>query len=164
MGWFHGPASKGYLWYVNIMKYFNILSVIFLLLLSSCAKKAQTGAAEGAAAGALVGQAIGHNTEATLVGAAAGTLLGSIVGKEMDKYDREQLNHNYERGISHQRSSWINPDIGNLYSVIPEPAYQDATTHRQCRRAEIEAVIKNKPEKISTTACRDAAGHWELQS
>lgn len=145
------------------MNHFNTFALISILLLSSCANKAQTGTAGGAAAGAIAGQAIGHNTEATLIGAAAGTMLGAIVGKEMDKYDREQLNHNYERGISNQRSSWVNPDTGNQYSVTPEPAYQNSNTRRVCRRAEIEAFIKGKPEKIFCTACRDEAGHWELQ-
>ena len=34
------------------MKYFSILALLFLLLLSSCATKGQTGAVGGAAAGA----------------------------------------------------------------------------------------------------------------
>ena len=70
------------------------------LFLSSCAggpNKAGIGAAGGAAGGAILGQAIGHNTEATLIGAAVGGLLGYIIGNEMDKYDREQLNHVYEQ-------------------------------------------------------------------
>lgn len=145
------------------MKYLSVLALIFLLLLSSCATKGQTGAVGGGAAGALIGQAIGHNTAATLIGAAAGTVLGYIVGNEMDKYDRQQLNHNYERGISHQHSSWVNPDTGNQYTVTPEPAYQNPSTHTVCRRAEIKAVIDGKPQKTNATACRNKAGHWEIQ-
>lgn len=145
------------------MKQFNILALLALLVLSSCATKGQTGAVGGAAAGALVGQAIGHNTGATLIGAAVGGLLGYIVGNEMDKYDREQLNHAYERGISNQRSAWVNPDSGNQYAVTPQPAYQNPSTHQVCRRAEIEAVIDGKPQKTYSTACRDQYGTWQLQ-
>jgi surface antigen len=140
-----------------------IIALCFLLTLSSCATKGQTGAVGGAAAGALIGQAIGHNTGATLIGAAVGSMLGYIVGNEMDKYDRQQLNHVYDRGVSNQRSSWVNPDTGNQYAVTPQPAFQDPSSQRICRRAEIEAVIDGRIEKTYSTACRDRYGRWELQ-
>ena len=140
-----------------------VVALLSLFVLSSCATKGQTGAVGGAAAGALIGQAIGHNTGATLIGAAVGGMLGYIVGNEMDKYDREQLNHTYERGVSNQRSSWVNPDNGNQYTVTPQPAYQNQSTNRVCRRAEIEAVIDGKPQRTYSTACRDEYGSWQLQ-
>jgi len=146
------------------MKHLSILALLSLLLLSSCATKGQTGAVGGAAAGALVGQAIGHNTGATLIGAAVGGLLGYIVGNDMDKYDRAQLNHAYERGISNQRSAWVNPDSGHQYAVTPQPAYQNPNNRNQyCRRAEIEAIIDGKPQRTYSTACRDQYGSWQLQ-
>ena len=145
------------------MKYVSVLALLFLMLLASCANRAQTGAAGGAAAGALIGQAIGHNTEGTLIGAAVGTMLGYIVGSEMDKYDRQQLDHMYERGVSNQRSSWVNPDTGNQYTVTPQPAYQEPSSRRVCRRAEIEAIIDGRPERTYSTACRNEYGQWELQ-
>ena len=148
------------------MKYFSLLLVLSMFFLTSCAdmNKGQTGAVGGAAGGALIGQMIGHNTEATLIGAAVGTMLGYIVGNEMDKYDRKQLNHSYERGISNQTSSWVNPDNGNQYSVTPQPAYTNPSTNRVCRKAEIDAVIDGKHEKTYTTACRDSNGQWQLQN
>lgn len=145
------------------MKYVSVLALLFLLLLASCANRAQTGAAGGAAAGALIGQAIGHNTGGTLIGAAVGTMLGYIVGSEMDKYDRQQLDHMYERGVSNQRSTWVNPDTGNQYTVTPQPAYQEPSSRRVCRRAEIEAIIDGRPERTYSTACRNEYGQWELQ-
>ncbi|MBP8815480.1 MAG: glycine zipper 2TM domain-containing protein [Desulfobulbaceae bacterium] len=145
------------------MKYVSVLALLFLMLLASCANRAQTGAAGGAAAGALIGQAIGHNTGGTLIGAAVGTMLGYIVGSEMDKYDRQQLDHMYERGVSNQRSTWVNPDTGNQYTVTPQPAYQEPSSRRVCRRAEIEAVIDGRPERTYSTACRNEYGQWELQ-
>lgn len=147
------------------MKQISIAAVLLLTLLAltSCANKAQTGAVGGAAAGAIIGQAIGHNTGGTLIGAAVGTMLGYIVGNEMDKYDRQQLNHVYERGTSSQPSSWVNPDTGNQYMVTPQPAYQNPSTQRVCRRAEINAVIDGRQEKTYSTACRDEYGQWELQ-
>jgi len=140
------------------------------LLLGGCAnmqvqggKKGQVGAATGAAAGAIIGQAIGHNTEATLIGLAVGGMLGYIVGNEMDKYDRQQLNHVYERGVSNQPAAWVNPDTGNRYQVVPQPAYTDPSTNRICRKAEIQAVIDGEVKTTHTVACRDDQGHWQLQ-
>jgi surface antigen len=138
-----------------------LLSTIFN---SSCATQGQSGAGIGAVGGALAGQAIGHSTEATLIGAAVGTLLGYVVGNEMDKYDREQLNHSYERGVSGQTNSWRNPDTGNTYEVKPQPAYSDTKSRRTCRQAEIIAVIDGKTERTYSTACRDENGHWQLQN
>ncbi len=149
------------------MKQTILLPVLLSLaiILSSCAgaNKAQVGAGGGAAAGALIGQAIGHNTEATLIGAAVGTALGYMVGNEMDKYDRQQLNHVYERGVSGQTNAWQNPDSGNNYRVTPQPAYSNPATHQPCRQAQIQAVIDGKQETTYSTACRDQNGHWQLQ-
>lgn len=150
------------------MKQTIILPVLLSLaiVLSSCAgaNKGQVGAGAGAASGALIGQAIGHNTEATLIGAAIGTMLGYMIGNEMDKYDREQLNHVYERGVSGQTNAWQNPDTGNSYRVTPQPAYSNPTTRQPCRQAEIQAVIDGKVETTYTTACRDRNGRWQLQN
>lgn len=148
------------------MKKLRSLVVVFVVagFLGSCTgqyTKGQSGAAIGAASGALVGQAIGRNTEATLIGVAVGTLLGYIVGNEMDKYDRQELNHVYERGVSGQQSSWQNPDTGNAYTVTPQPAVQGPSG--PCRKAEIQAVIDGRPETTYSTACRDASGQWVLQ-
>ncbi|MBM9514470.1 RT0821/Lpp0805 family surface protein [Desulfogranum marinum] len=147
------------------MRHITVTAIVVLTLLSGCANlnKAQTGAVGGAAGGALIGQMIGHNTEATLIGAAVGTMLGYIVGNEMDKYDKQQLNHVYERGASNQQSSWINPDTGNQYAVTPQPAFKNPTTDQICRKAEISAIIDGKKQKTYTTACRDANGQWQLQ-
>lgn len=150
------------------MKHFTILLLIgSLFFLSSCAEsqysKGQQGVVGGAAAGALVGQMIGHNTEATLIGMAVGTMLGYIVGNEMDKYDRRELNHVYERGVSGSTTSWINPDSGNRYSVTPQPAFSSPQNNQPCRKAEIKAIIDGKEETTYTTACRDANGQWQLQ-
>ena len=142
---------------------------VIIFTLSSCASdqysKGTQGAGMGAAGGAIIGQAIGRNTEATLIGAAVGTVLGYIVGNEMDKYDRQQLNHAYEFGPSGQGTSWHNPDNGNNYQVTPQPAYvQPSQPDRPCRRAEILATIDGRTEKTYTTACRNSAGQWVLQN
>ena len=89
-------------------------------------------------------------------------MLGYIVGNEMDKYDREQLNHVYERGVSGQTETWVNPDRGTQYQVTPQPAYS-GPNNQVCRKAEVTAIIDGKAEKTYTTACRDDYGQWQLQ-
>ncbi len=147
-----------------------IITAMFIsLTLGSCANtglnKGTQGAGIGAAGGALIGQAIGRNTEATLIGAAVGTMLGYIVGNEMDKYDRTQLNEAYEFTPSGQTTTWNNPDNGNSYQVVPQPAYQHPSQpERPCRKAEILATIDGRTEKTYTTACRNSQGQWVLQN
>lgn len=152
------------------MKKFTLfLLPVILFGLTSCANqysKGQQGAVIGAGSGALIGQAIGRNAEATLIGAAVGTLLGYIVGNEMDKYDRQELNHAYEFSPDGQATTWRNPSSGKDYQVTPQPAYyppQAPTT--PCRRAEILATIDGRTEKTYSTACRNnRTGQWELQN
>lgn len=151
------------------MRFAAYAAIIFLMLsMASCANergvsKGTQGAIGGAAGGAILGQAIGQNTEATLIGTAIGTVLGYIVGNEMDKYDRKQLNYAYETGPSGQPVNWVNPDSGNNYQVVPQPAYQNSRTNQVCRQAEIMATIDGQPEKTLTTACRNDQGQWVLQ-
>jgi surface antigen len=144
--------------------YKNILVILILAFLcSSClTTKGQQGAVGGAAGGAILGSLIGGDRESLLIGAAIGGLVGYIVGNEMDKYDREQLNKSYESSPSYEKSSWVNPDTGNEYSVTPQPAYQDTTYDRVCRKAEIEAVIDGKKEITEAVACREN-GRWVIQ-
>ena len=142
-----------------VKKFFLI--VLTLLLLCSCANKAQMGTAGGAAAGAVLGQAIGRSTEATLIGIAAGAMLGYVIGNEMDKKDKAQLYETYETGRSYQTREWRNPDTGHQYSVTPHPAYR-SSQGRDCREAEILTVIDGKAEKTIATACREN-GRWVIQ-
>lgn len=144
--------------------------VVFALLLSSCASnggnqmsRGGQGGIGGGAAGALIGQAIGKSTEATLIGAALGAVLGYAIGNEMDKADEMQLNNAYERGASGRQVSWVNPDSGNRYNVVPQPAYRNSSTNEDCRQAEIEAIIDGQRERTFATACRNSYGQWELK-
>ena len=142
-----------------------------IFALSGCANnnygitKGTTGAGVGAAGGAILGQAIGHDTEATLLGAAIGTVLGYIVGNEMDKMDRMQLNQVYETAPSGQPVSWTNPDTGNNYQVVAQPAYSNPQNQQApCRKAEILATIDGQAQKTYTTACRNSRGEWVVRN
>lgn len=162
-----GILSSGYfkVFRKRSFQMLRTLSMMFLvgvLSVSCLGSTAQQGAAGGAAGGAVLGQILGNDTEATLLGAAIGGVLGYMVGNEMDKYDRQRLNNVYETGPSNNTNQWVNPDTGNTYSVTPQPAYKDRVTNRDCRTAQIEAVIDGKREITESVACREN-GRWVLQ-
>ncbi len=146
------------------------LIVALLLALVACTSNQQLtrggqAAGMGAIGGAILGQAIGHDTEATLIGTAIGTILGYIVANEMDKMDRQMLNQVYEMTPSGRPVSWVNPDNGNNYEVIAQPAYPNPQNSSQfCRKAEIIATIDGQPQRTYTTACRNNRGEWVLRN
>lgn len=146
---------------------YGVLAAV-MIMTTSCAtvdlNRGQQGVMGGAAGGALLGQLIGRDTEATLIGAAVGGLLGYVIGNEMDKYDRQRLNHAFEYAPSGQTAAWRNPDSGNSYQVVPRQAYSSPSAPQGvCREAEIIAYIDGRTEKTYTTACRDQYGQWQLQ-
>ena len=139
-----------------------VLVTVVALSTSAClTNKAQKGTAVGAAGGALAGQVIGRSTGATLIGMAAGAVLGYMYGNEMDKRDKAQMNQVFETSPSNQTTTWQNPDSGNRYAVTPKPAYKD-NQGRDCREAEVAAIVDGKQETVVSTACR-VNGQWVLQ-
>lgn len=144
-----------------------LLLPILAIGLCSCADFSMSpqNGEQGGAGGALRSSTVGRNTEATLTGSAVGTLLSYIVDKEMERYDRRELNQAYEFGPSGRTTGWQNPDTGKYFQLIPQAVYtQPQLPDRPCRRAEILATIDGRTEKTYTTACRNSAGQWELQN
>ncbi|MCI5140672.1 MAG: hypothetical protein D3909_02875 [Candidatus Electrothrix sp. ATG1] len=108
-------------------------------------------------------RSIGHDLEIFLRGDAEKSPLAFLIKKEMDRYDREQVNHVFERGLSGRTSSWTNPDKGNQYRITPLPAYQ-TIGKSICRKATVEAML-NADEQLQTNnikACRAKNGQWRL--
>ncbi|MCI5221866.1 MAG: hypothetical protein D3924_04145 [Candidatus Electrothrix sp. AR4] len=148
------------------MKWACIAAIFSIFLLVSCApaKRKKIRTTDKATERIAIDQAVGHETEVVLRSASADSILNRIVRMEMDKYDREQLNHIYERGVSGQISSWTNPEQESQYQVTPQPAYQ-ARGNQVCRKAEIRAMVNSngKVEKINTIACREKNGQWWIR-
>jgi hypothetical protein len=149
-----------------------VLAVLLVLLfLASCApvqtaKKSQARAKKknkAISTQVLSARALGHDLEVSLRGDAAESPLFLLVKKEMDRYDREQANHVFERGLSGRTSSWTNPDKGNQYRITPLPALQ-TIGKSVCRKAKMEAMLNgNDPlEIINTKACRANNGRWRI--
>ena len=148
------------------MKTKRIFALLIVLFLISCApvrtekKKIRQGNVKQPA---IKTQAVGHNLEASLRGDAAKSPLSLLVNKEMDQYDREQVNHVFERGLSGRTSSWTNPDKGNQYRITPLPALQ-TIGKSVCRKAKMEAMLNGNDqlETINTKACRANNGRWRI--
>jgi surface antigen len=141
-----------------------VLFVGLLAVITACDQygRRQTGAAAGAAGGAVLGQVIGGTTEATLLGGAIGGVLGYIVGDRMEKNDRARLNEALETSPSYETSTWSNPDTGNQFTVIPEPAYEGPEANLVCRNVQILAEVDGRTEQTEAVACRQD-GRWILQ-
>lgn len=106
---------------------------------------------------------IGHDLEVILRKSSKDNDLIFLIRDRMDRYDREQTNHIFERGLSGQTLSWTNPDQGNQYRITPLPAYQ-TIGNSVCRKAQIEAMLNGNEQRIiiNSKACRTKNGHWRI--
>ncbi|MCI5209501.1 MAG: hypothetical protein D3910_12070 [Candidatus Electrothrix sp. ATG2] len=140
------------------MKKKCITALLMLLSLASCVPT-QPGKQKKATGP----RPIGHDLEVFLRGDAEKSPLAFLIKKEMDRYDREQVNHVFERGLSGRTSSWTNPDQGNQYRITPLPAYQ-TIGKSVCRKATMEVML-NADDQLETKnikACRAKNGQWRL--
>ena len=112
---------------------------------------------------AISAQAVGHDLEVSLREDAKGSPLALLVQQQMDRYDREQLNHVFERGLSGQTSSWTNPERENQYRITPLPARQ-TIGNSVCRKATIEAMLRGDDRlgAMNIKACRANNRQWQL--
>ena len=131
--------------------------------------KEGTGTLLGAGTGALLGAAVaGGGTGNRLAGAAIGGLLGGLIGNRIGAaLDDEDKQRAYaaqldalERGPSGAPVSWRNPDSGRYGTIVPGPAYQEATG-RNCRSFTHTIYIDGKPQTARGAACRNPDGTWQ---
>lgn len=141
---------------------FYIAGLLVALFLGSCVPVQKTEKKRNKDASQST-RAVGHDLEVLLRKDTKGTVLARLVRKKMDRYDREQLNHVFERGLSGRTSSWTNPDKENRYRITLLPAYQ-TIGKSVCRKATMEAMISGTERAgiIRIKACRANNGHWRL--
>jgi surface antigen len=123
--------------------------------------KEQAGTVIGAVVGGVLGSQVGGGgarTAATIAGTIVGGMIGGSVGRSMDDTDRMKTAQALESGRSGFGTSWVNPDSGHRYTVVPQPAYQ--TAQGPCREYTVESVIGGRAEKVRGTACREPDGGW----
>ncbi|MEM7616819.1 MAG: RT0821/Lpp0805 family surface protein [Pseudomonadota bacterium] len=163
----------------KITRYFNILFIIFALLISSACtngqgfniKKENIGLITGAIGGAWAGSNVGGG-KGRVAAIAAGTLLGAALGKSigssLDKADMAYYNQTSQQALetneTGQVSSWNNPDSGVSGTIKPVKTYREASTQRYCREYTQTITVNNQTETAYGTACRQPDGSWKITS
>lgn len=144
-------------------------SLVVACLSSGCENPKQAlGALAGAGAGGWMGSTIGSGrgrVVAAAVGAGLGALAGGYIGSKLDEADKRQAGvtciQALESGRSGQPAVWRNPDSGNSGTIIPKPAYQNATG-QYCREFQQTIVVGGKSQQGYGTACRQPDGSWQI--
>lgn len=137
-----------------------LVPVLLVLVLASCANKAQQGAVLGGLAGAAIGGQVGPSSQRgknALIGGLIGVAAGYIIGNEWDKYDARKLDRTLETQPSGQTTAWTNPDTGKNYAATPHPAYEQ--NDKIYRNVTIQTP---DGDKVNAQAYRDAQGNWHL--
>jgi surface antigen len=139
-------------------RWMMLVLAVLMALAVGCATKEDTGTLAGAGAGAVIGKTIGDNTASTQLGAVAGGLLGREIGRRMDEGDRTQVAQTLEEQPSGASKAWTNPDTGKHYSVTPTETFE--RDGQPCR--EFTMKVEGEGEPVTGTACRTAAGDWQV--
>ena len=119
------------------------------------------GGAVGGAAGSQFGKGDGQ-VAAAVAGTILGVLVGKSIGRSMDQRDQHCTGQVLERAETNQTVTWQNPDTGARYSVTPTNTYE--SNDRYCRDYQTRAVIGDRVETVTGTACREPDGSWRKVS
>ena len=147
----------------------RLIVALLALTLVGCANmtKEEQGAVGGAlvgiALGALLGDAVDCKGCAAIGGAVGGIALGSMGaswGRELDRLDRQQINHALEHKRSGVATTWNNPDTGARHQVVVQPAKQEQGTY--CREWTDTVTVAGKRQQLYGKACRQPDGNWKL--
>ena len=152
------------------------LTLTFLLLatISGCASlpgdNQTQGTVAGGALGALIGSTIGDGRGAvwaTAAGAIGGALAGSHIGKKLDERDELAMQKAtysaLENSKSHSKTSWNNPDSGNMGSITPTRTFE-MVDGSYCREYTSMIEVAGESETAYGTACRQDNGNWKITS
>lgn len=139
------------------------LGCLFSLSLVGCdtMTKQDVGTVTGGAVGAIVGSQIGGGTGRSIAiatGAIAGALIGGNIGRTMDRQDRLYMYQALESSPTNRPTTWVNPDTGNKYTVVPTNTYQHQGTY--CREYTTKAMINGREQTVYGKACRQPDGSW----
>ena len=80
----------------------------------------------------------------------------------MDSYDHNQLQQILEFQKSGQSSYWLNPTTGNVFNVVPQPAFANPKDpDNPCRAATfLCSNPQGHTEEYRVTSCRQVNGQW----
>jgi surface antigen len=120
------------------------------------------GSAAGGAAGGLIGNQFGKSQGKgvmTVLGVLGGALAGGYVGRSMDQTDQGCVGQSLQNAPANQPVAWQNPGSGSSYWVTPTRD-RDGPNGEKCRNFVTDAVVRGRPTKTESTACRQPDGSW----
>ena len=100
-------------------------------------------------------------TTAIILGTMAGAAIGGSVGRSMADTDRLKAAQALETVRTGVPTSWVNPDSGNEYRVVPTRTIESSSG--PCREYTIDAVVGGKTDRLFGVACRQADGSWQVR-
>lgn len=118
------------------------------------------GGATGAAIGSQIGRGNG-NTAAILGGTILGVIVGGNIGQSMDRVDQGCVGQILEHASDGRQIAWTDPANGGQYQVIPDKPYKNLNG-QYCRKYLTNAVIDGYTRQVSSTACRQPNGVWQM--
>lgn len=117
------------------------------------------GGVVGGVAGADVGKG-DTRTAAIIAGTIVGAVIGGSIGRSMDETDVTCVGQALEYGEENAPVTWVNPDTGTQYRVIPRHTYRESTGY--CREFTREVIVGGRQEQVYGKACRQADGSWQV--
>ncbi len=81
---------------------------------------------------------------------------------KMESYDHKQLHQVLEFQKSGQSSYWLNPTTGNIFNVVPQPAFANPKDpNNPCRTVTfLCSNPQGHTEEYRATSCRQENGQW----
>lgn len=125
---------------------------------------ADIGGVIGGVIGGILGSKIGKgkgNTAATIAGTIIGASIGGSIGASMDEADQYCTGQAFEYAADNQPVQWSNPDTRSQYTVTPKKTYTSSSGN-YCREYTSTAVVNNREDTVTGTACRDDQGNWQI--
>lgn len=124
---------------------------------------AQQGEVIGGVIGGVLGSQVGDGrgqTAAIIVGTIAGAMIGRHIGETMDDVDRMNTAMAFNNNRTGERTTWVNPDNGNRYTITPTRTY-DQTYGGPCREFRLDATVDGRPnQQVFGTACLQPDDSW----
>lgn len=125
----------------------------------------QVGTISGSVIGGVVGREFGKGRGRdvmTVVGAVVGGMIGGSIARDMDRRDRERVNHSLETAPNYQKVSWDNEETNRHYTFTPVNQYDGRVNGYQttCRDYIMDAYIDGRMQQVKGRACKNERGEW----
>jgi surface antigen len=127
----------------------------------------EIGTLVGAAVGGYVGSRVADG-DAKVVAIAGGAVIGAIVGgqigRSMDKADHYCVGQALEYAEEGRPVSWTDSGSNARYRVTALETFKSGWEDQYCRRYRTTAVIDNREQTTTGTACRAPDGSWQMMN